>query len=187
MRECRLDAIDWAHRHLGLAGNATLDCMLRVPRQVLVYVFRYGGDESDPEFLMLRRTVERGGFWQGVSGAPEWHEIDDEGAVREVREETGFAVAEILQPIGFRYELRRDGNPAEAQWERLYGPSVDAIPEEVYVAEVPSGSEPVVAPDEHDAFRWCSADDAFALLVWDDNRRALIAARTFINTLRAST
>ena len=161
--------------------------MLRVPRQVLVYVFRFGGAESDLEFLMLKRTVQRGGFWQGVSGAPEWHESDDEGALREVLEETGFAVAESLQPIGFRYELRREGNPDEVQWERLYGPNVDAIPEEVYVAEVPSGSEPVVAPDEHDAFRWCSTDNAFALLTWDENRRGLMAARTFISTRRAST
>ncbi|HMF87451.1 MAG TPA: NUDIX pyrophosphatase [Gemmatimonadaceae bacterium] len=160
--------------------------MLRVPRQVLVYVFRHGDQDTDLEFLMLKRTAEHGGFWQGVSGAPEWHESDDEGAIREVREETGFAIAGALQPIGFSYELRRHGDPDEAQWERLYGPDVDAIPEEVYVAEVPSKAEPVLAPDEHDAFRWCSFDDALALLTWENNRRALVAARTFIVNRGAS-
>jgi 8-oxo-dGTP pyrophosphatase MutT (NUDIX family) len=160
--------------------------VLRVPRQVLVYLFRYGGHENDLEFLMLRRTPERGGFWQGVSGAPERHESDDEGAIREVREETGFAIAGSLQPIGFRYQLYRDGDPDEAQWERLYGPNIHAIPEEVYVAKAPSGSEPVLALDEHDTFRWCSFEDALALLTWEDNRRALTAARVFIINRSAS-
>ena len=153
--------------------------MLRVPRQVLVYLFQRRHD-GDLEFLMLRRTVERGGFWQGVSGAPDWHESDDEGAIREVQEETGFAIAGNLQQIGFRYVLLRAGDSDEEQWERLYGPDVDAVPEEVYVAEVPSDTEPALAPDEHDAFRWCSFDHALALLTYEENRRALHAARDFL-------
>ena len=157
--------------------------MLRVPRQVLVYVFRRTDYNGDLEFLMLRCTEQHGGFWQGVSGAPEWDENDDEGAIREAREETGFAIAESLKQIGFRYGLRRKGDPDEAQWEPLYGPNVDAIPEEVYVAEVPSKVEPRLAPLEHDAYTWCSFDEALALLTWENNRRALGAARKFIANL----
>lgn len=153
--------------------------MLRVPRQVLVYVFRRS-DNGNLEFLLLKRTERRVGFWQGVSGAPEGVESDAEGAVREVLEETDFAVAESLEQTGFRYELHREGDADEEQWERLYGTDVDAIPEEVYVAEVPSDADPVLAPYEHDAFRWCSFEEALELLTWENNRRALMAARGYI-------
>jgi 8-oxo-dGTP pyrophosphatase MutT (NUDIX family) len=141
--------------------------VLRVPRQVLVYLFRRSDGDRDFEFLMLRRTAQFGGFWQGVSGAPEWQERDDQGAIREVREETGFDIAASFQQIGVRYELRREDDLDGAQWEELYGPQADAIPEEVYVAEVLSSADPVLAPYEHDAFRWCSFDDALALLRWE--------------------
>lgn len=137
--------------------------MLRVPRQVLVYLFRRSGDGS-LEFLLLKRTERWGGFWQGVSGAPEWEESDAEGAIREVLEETGFSVADSLRQIGFRYELLRESEPDREQWERLYGPDVDAIPEEVYVSELPSDTDPVLAPYEHDAFKWCSFEEALELL-----------------------
>lgn len=160
--------------------------MLRVPRQVLVYLFRRTG-KGTIEFLLLKRTKHHGGFWQGVSGAPEWGESDADGAAREVLEETGFSVAESLEPIDLRYELHREGDPDEAQWERLYGPDVHLIPEEVYVAEVPGDADPVLAPDEHDAFRWCSPDEARRLLTWRNNRHALEAAREFIAARRGST
>jgi hypothetical protein len=55
---------------------------------------------------MLRRIPTRGGFWQGVTGAPHPHESDDEAAVREVREETGFDVSASLMPLGVEHEYR---------------------------------------------------------------------------------
>src|SRR4029453_10817883 len=113
--------------------------MLRVPRQVLVYVYR--GSQGGVEFLLLKRTEEWGGFWQGVSGAPEGEETDEEGAVREVHEETGFAVPSSLQPIPFRYELLREEDPDKERWEHVYGSEVRAIPEEVYVGNVPTDTD----------------------------------------------
>ena len=151
---------------------------MRVPRQVLVYLFRHG-DDGGREVLLLRRTPEHGGFWQGVSGAPDWGESDHDAAAREVLEETGFSVAGSLRPIGFRFELRRqDGNRDE--WAALYGPDIDAVPEEVYAAEVASDGDPVLAPREHDAFAWCTVEQAIELLKWEDNRRALVAAERFV-------
>lgn len=156
--------------------------MLRVPRQVLVYVFRRSQDGS-VRFLLLKRTQQWGGFWQGVSGAPEWAESDEEGAIREVHEETGFSVASTLQPIDFRYELRQDEDPDQERWEHIYGPEVRAIPEEVYVANVPDDTDPVLSPYEHDTFRWCSFEEASGLLTWENNRHALKVAREFIAAL----
>jgi hypothetical protein len=57
---------------------------------------------------------------------------------------------------------------------------VDAIPEEVYAAEAPVGTDPVLAPREHDSFTWCSVEQALELLRWEENRSALVAARDFV-------
>ena len=38
------------------------------------------------EFLLLRRTPEHGGFWQGVTGAPEPGESDIDAAIRDYPE-----------------------------------------------------------------------------------------------------
>ena len=56
---------------------------MRIPRQVLVYLYRRTSD-GRLEFLLLKRTERHGGFWQGVSGAPEREETDAEAAIREV-------------------------------------------------------------------------------------------------------
>ncbi len=159
--------------------DATFRPVLRVPRQVLVYLFRRSGDGAI-EFLLLKRTEQWGGFWQGVSGAPEWEESDVEGAVREVREETGFEVSDTLKAIDYRYELRRECDLDGDRWTEIYGPDVHAVPEEVYLAEVLDGHDPVLAPYEHDDFRWCSYEEALALLRWENNRQALVASREFI-------
>jgi 8-oxo-dGTP pyrophosphatase MutT (NUDIX family) len=145
---------------------------------VLVYLFRRL-DDGSIEVLLLERAADRGGFWQGVTGAPEPGESDEAAAAREVREETGFAIGEGgLRPAGFRYELRpRRGG--EAEWERLYGPGIDAVPEEVFLAEM-AGGKPVLAPGEHVSWRWSSLSQALALLAWEDNRRALVAAHDLL-------
>jgi len=134
-----------------------------------VYLHRRGEDGAR-EVLLLRRVSRGGRFWQGVTGAPEWGEPDEQAAVREVREETGFDV-EIV-PLDFRYELHRKEDDAEL-WDRLYEPGTKIIPEECYTAEVPSGSEPTIDPVEHDEYRWCSFEEADALLKWEHNREAL--------------
>jgi 8-oxo-dGTP pyrophosphatase MutT (NUDIX family) len=156
----------------------------RVPRQILVYVFRRR-DDGAVDFLLLRRLDHRGGFWQGVTGAPEPEETDEQAAVREVFEETGFDVETAIGAIDHRYLLHRPtGDPA--QWDRLYGPEVTTVPEEVYVAEAPDGAEPVLAPAEHDAFTWCELETALGLLFWEGNRRALVAAHDHVGRSGAS-
>jgi ADP-ribose pyrophosphatase YjhB (NUDIX family) len=48
--------------------------------------------EGGWRLLLLRRSVERGGFWQGVSGRVEACDASLEAAARrEIREETGLA------------------------------------------------------------------------------------------------
>jgi diaminopimelate epimerase len=156
---------------------------LRIPRQVLVYLYRRA--ETGLEVLLLRRTERWGGFWQGVTGAPEWDESDEAGAVREVLEETGFDVSGSLRATGARYELSVREFDDPAAWTRLYGPGVEVVPEEVYTAEVPKGLSPALAPLEHDEYRWCEIDHALTLLRYEANRDALRAVIGFLETSTA--
>jgi diaminopimelate epimerase len=155
-------------------GRATLigpARRMRVPRQVLVYVLRRRDD--GPEVLLLKRRPEWGGFWQGVTGAPEWWESDIEGAVRELYEETGLDAAAQLRPVDYRYELHPPDD--RSTWDGLYGPGVESVPEEVFAADAPEGWEPKLSW-EHDEHRWCTLDEALGLLEWEENRDALRAA-----------
>jgi 8-oxo-dGTP pyrophosphatase MutT (NUDIX family) len=143
----------------------------RVPRQVLVYLHRGG------EFLLLRRTRELGGFWQGVTGAPDPGEVDLDAAIREVREETGYDVAGTIRPVGYRYELRP--GPHNLYWSTLYAPGVESVPEEVFVAEVGDGG-PALEPREHTEYRWCPLAEALELLHYPENRTALERAAALL-------
>ena len=149
-------------------GRATLTgpaVELRVPRQVLVYLHLPG-----PEFLLLHRIERLGGFWQGVTGAPEWGESDNEAAVREVFEETGLDIASGVHSVDYRYELRP---PADSShWESLYGPDVHTVAEEVFAAAAPDGWEPTLSW-EHDDYRWCTLEEALGLLKFEENREGL--------------
>jgi 8-oxo-dGTP pyrophosphatase MutT (NUDIX family) len=154
--------------------------MARLPRDVSVHLFRRTGD--GPRFLMLRRCPARGGFWQGVTGAPLPGETDAEAAAREVREETGIDVARSLVPLGVTYCYLLQPEFA-AHWEHLYGPGVETVSVVTFGAECPEG-DPILDPQEHDAFAWCSYQQADALLDWPVEHDALVGRREALGVLR---
>lgn len=137
---------------------------MRVPIQVLVYPVRRKGE--DWQYLMLRRVPERGNHWQGVTGAPEWGETIAEGARRELLEETGLTPVELV-PLDFSYAL-----PMQERWKPLYPDGVVEIVEHAFIAFV-DAEEPTLDPVEHNAWQWCSYEEALALLFWPGNREAL--------------
>jgi 8-oxo-dGTP pyrophosphatase MutT (NUDIX family) len=149
----------------------------RVPRDVSIQLFRH----EAPRFLMLRRIPARGGFWQPVGGAPLPGEADLEAAVRETREETGFDVAATVFALGVEYDyaLRPE---ARERWDELYGPGIRSIHVVTFAAEVPA-LEPRLDPVEHDDFRWCSYEQADALLDWPIEADALPGRRRALRAL----
>jgi 8-oxo-dGTP pyrophosphatase MutT (NUDIX family) len=136
----------------------------RIPSQVLVYCFRRKA--GGIEYLMLRRTAEYGGFWQGVTGAPEGEESLLEGAARELREETRLSPNELFL-VDFSYSF-----PVEDRWKWVYHPDVKQIDEYVFLAEIAAAADPVLS-FEHDSYQWAKFDLAMALLKWPNNREAL--------------
>ena len=136
---------------------------MRIPIQVLVYPVRY---TDGWEYLLLKRIPSRGGVWQGVTGGLEEGEVLEEAAKRELYEETGFPPLKI-EKIDLWYSF-----PVADEWRHLYKADVKEIIEYVFVAFLDAG-EPVLDPQEHDQYRWCSIDEALQLLYWPDNKEAL--------------
>ena len=132
---------------------------MRQPYTVLVYPVRRTGDGKGWEYLLLRRTSEREGFWQGVTGALEPGERLEEAARRELFEETGFVPEELVQ-IDYSYAF-----PVEERWQHQYGPNVTEITEHVFLAFLDSREEPKIDPREHDGWAWCPFEEALLVLV----------------------
>ncbi|MBU7016026.1 MAG: NUDIX pyrophosphatase [Theionarchaea archaeon] len=137
---------------------------MRIPIQVLVYPVRY--TDRGWEYLLLKRIPSRGGVWQGVTGGLEEGELLHDAARRELYEETGFAPLKI-EKIDLSYSF-----PVADEWRHSYSVDVDEITEYVFVAFLDTG-EPVLDPQEHNQYKWCSIDEALQLLYWPNNKKAL--------------
>jgi lipoyl(octanoyl) transferase len=121
--------------------------------EVLLVVLRPG-----PEFLVLLRSPERHGYWNLVAGGVEEGEAPRAAARRELDEESGLAEPIRFEPL-----------PLELGYVRPEGSKVTL---HAFVAEALSGWEPVLN-DEHVEYRWCSAEDADALLAYPETRAAV--------------
>ncbi len=128
--------------------------------QVSGYVFRDAGEDTGIEFLALRRSEERGGFWQGVTGGVEAADADLEAAMRrEVFEELGLRALQIVQSDG-SYEFI--GDEGSLLTEHTFGVEVDPM------------TEPRLS-DEHEVYLWVperTLDDLIPR-AWTENRFAL--------------
>jgi 8-oxo-dGTP pyrophosphatase MutT (NUDIX family) len=151
---------------------------------VAVFVHRL-----DPlEILLLKRTPERGGFWQPVTGRAEATDLHEpavaferfreadvcpdlptvlSAGVREVEEETGIAAVEVVIDLGL--ESVFTGFDGQRYRERALA------------ARVPRGAVPVMSA-EHTEMEWVDADAAARRFVWDENREALRRLLTHLGT-----
>lgn len=154
--------------------------MRRVPRDVLVYLYRWRA--GAPELLMLRRAPDRGDFWHWIFGAPEPGESDREAAIRAVLEETGLDVAATIFPLGYRYAYPLRPQRRE-RWLELYGPGVTRIPVEIFGAEARLRWRPRL-DDEHDAYAWCTFTEAERRLSWPGDPGTLDHLRATLAVLR---
>lgn len=120
-------------------------------------------DIAHPEVLLLRRSPGRilPGLWQCVSGSLQEGERVTAGALRELKEETGFDAASIE---GF-YDLDLVN--------QFHEPSVDGIVSAaVFAVRVGAHAEATLSP-EHDEALWVPIDDAHAGVIWPGYRTAI--------------
>jgi 8-oxo-dGTP pyrophosphatase MutT (NUDIX family) len=115
------------------------------------------------EILLLRRAPGRilPGLWQCVSGSLEGPDRVAIGALRELREETGFGPDDIEA----FYDLDLVN--------QFHEPSYDAVvTAAVFAVRVRPRSEPTLS-HEHDAARWLAIEEAHAEVVWPGYRTAI--------------
>lgn len=151
---------------------------MREPIQVLIYPVKLAGE--DWQYLLLRRASNRGGFWQGVTGAVEEGESLVEAARRELFEETGL-IPSIIEGLDYSYSFS-----VEDEWRHHYADEVEEITEHVFVAYVNGEKEPIIDPEEHNAWRWCFYDEALELLTWPENVEALKQCHRFLSLTKRS-
>lgn len=132
------------------------------PESVLVVVFATGG-----EVLLLQRR-EPADFWQSVTGSLEWNESPLAAARRELREETGLAVA----VHDCRQSHMFDILPA---WRARYAPGTTRNREYVFTAPCRGRPEIRLNPKEHRAYRWLPRATAAAQASSRTNRDAILA------------
>jgi dATP pyrophosphohydrolase len=121
------------------------------------------------EILLLERASHPG-FWQSVTGSREGSESLAETARREVREETGIAVAaaDLLDwRLSNRYEIFKD-------WRHRYEAGVIHNLEHVFSLCLPAAAEVSIAPGEHVNQRWLPWRQAAAQCFSWSNRDAIL-------------
>ncbi|MFL6205069.1 MAG: NUDIX hydrolase [Acidimicrobiales bacterium] len=118
-----------------------------VPQQYALSAVVYA--ERGDEILLLQRAAGSflAGQWYLPGGMVEHGELPEEGARRELLEESGLEIEGELELVGC-YPMR------------VYGYDVLQIS---YRGSIAAGCEAVIS-HEHDAFRWTKASDMRALL-----------------------
>lgn len=147
---------------------------MRQPVQVAIYLARHNL-QCGWEYLILHRTPERGGFWQGVTGGVEEGEGVLETALREVEEETGL-VPIALEKIDYTFSF-----PLEDKFRSLFAPGVQLITEYSFAGQVDPFQEPKLS-HEHSQYRWCPVEEACKLLKWPENIEALRRCHEIISS-----
>jgi 8-oxo-dGTP pyrophosphatase MutT (NUDIX family) len=136
------------------------------PDLVDCWMFRVGRTARDlerPEILLIRRAPGRilPGLWQCVSGSLEGDERVAMGALRELREETGFGPDDIE---GF-FDLDLVN--------QFHEPSVDGIvTAAVFAVRLHPEAEPRLS-HEHDGAQWRTPEEAHDEVIWPGYRTAI--------------
>lgn len=108
----------------------------------------------EPKFLLLRRSRDRGGFWQPVSGGIEENESSVQAAKREIFEETGITDIKHLidLEVSYKYEAIKKNVPLKMK-DMCFG------------LEVPDITS-VNLSREHSAYKWCKKEEVYTYLNW---------------------
>lgn len=132
---------------------------------VSVYIVRTPPEDPSREalrLLLLQRPDDYRfpGDWQGVHGHIEGQEAAWQAAVRETEEETGLSIRRWWRLL---------------RLESFYNPENDSIYQiPAFLAEAQDDAEPRLSA-EHQAFRWCSLEEAPSLFAWETQQASLAA------------
>jgi lipoyl(octanoyl) transferase len=120
---------------------------------------------EDGRVLLLRRTAERGGIWQPVTGRLEPGEAPELAARRELLEETGADAP--AEPLGYEHDFALE--PATAV---RFGGGLKLVRETAFRARLPAGFSPRLS-GEHAEWAWFQPAEAERIVPYPGLRRAL--------------
>lgn len=108
----------------------------------------------EPYFLLLKRSQNRGGFWQPVSGGIEKFEQPIQSVKREVYEETGIKEMKRIVDLDLSYDYECIKNNVKMRMKDIcYGVELSKI-------------EPVLLSNEHSMSKWCKREEVVNYLNW---------------------
>lgn len=118
--------------------------MARKTRKAQVVIAGYDAQSQTVSYLLLQTNIRRGSFWQNVTGKVDAGERYEEGAVREVIEETKLKPEWIVHFIDL--ELSHDF--IDERQRDVHEKSYLLIADRVW--------DVTIDPHEHQGFRWVS-------------------------------
>jgi len=120
---------------------------------------------ADGRVLLLRRSQDRGGFWQQVTGRIEGDESPSAAARRELREETGADVPVV--DLGYRHAFALDPSLLRASPAAVY-----VVEEHAFAARLPPGFAARLS-DEHAEHAFLPPEEALARLHFAGLRKSV--------------
>ncbi|KKS90145.1 MAG: hypothetical protein UV65_C0020G0007 [Parcubacteria group bacterium GW2011_GWF2_43_11] len=125
--------------------------------QIEVFLFKQL-EEKGTSFLLLKRSPEKGGFWQPITGNVQKEESFEEAALREIQEETGVSRISRLTDTDYSFDFFDDNR---WQHERVFGAQLD-------------NDVKIVLSREHTEFKWATKEEALnEYLKWPGNKEGL--------------
>ena len=124
---------------------------------IIIQSIVYRTRNKEFEVLLLKRTEQRGGFWNVVNGTFELDESIIESRKRELLEETG-----IQEVLYWSDEINRFSFP--------YKDYVIVVL--VYSAEV-SENQKIIINDEHTEYKWVNFEEAASMVKFNDDKNGL--------------
>jgi lipoyl(octanoyl) transferase len=136
-----------------------------VPRQETIRLVKVVVHDSD-RVLLLHRRLERGNFWQPITGSIEDGESPLITARREIIEETG--VNGEPAPLGLTQSFMIESAYLASRY------TSPIIASEVGFTARLDSSQPIrLDPSEHDEYGWFTFPQAYDKIQWTDDREAL--------------
>ena len=123
---------------------------------IKVELFVCDRSEKDPKILLLKRSVQDGGFWQPITGTLEFEESLKDCILRELKEETGISNIRSISPEIYRFHWEKKGY---------------TVVELVYIIDTPE--KDIILSHEHEDFKWVSIEEARTMLEKENNKNAL--------------
>lgn len=108
--------------------------------------------------LLLKRPPAHGSFWQPVTGGVEEGETVEQGAARELFEETGFGLGLQIKPLKHSFEF-------DGKWGHVRETSFWVEVNQNYPA-------PKLDPKEHIDFEWVSIFEAEKRIPFEEQKNA---------------